>query len=448
MKKTLPIIVAALVVLYPGLAWLTGFAIESRLDLHASRPLAQAPYLKLLAHSYRRGWFTSEETLSFGFSPVLLPGSPGGAAAPLVRLTIHNIVHHGPICGFTCFGLARIDTQVSVSKAVRGMLAKYFGKQAPLSIRTRMGFFGGGTTRISSPAIKGAVVVGGVITKSAGFSFLARYGRGARWYSVRATAPSFAIATAAGKRFDLGGLSVRMDMRRVAGMLYVYDGDFSLSIKRLAVDGGGAPGVVVGNLVYAVKSESRDGYLNYALRFDTGAVSTPTLSLSNAHFDLTLKHLQMAAIEAMTTDFETLNRSANPDPRVRMQKVMQIMRRQGLALLQHDPQLNLDRISVANAGGQAILTGTIGLHGVTAADFSAGMLGSALRDKLDAKLAFSLDDKMLQGLPGNGAALNARLQSLAQQGFLVRANGLTRATIVIQQGRTTVNGHSLSPPQP
>jgi hypothetical protein len=78
---------------------------------------------------------------------------------------------------------------------------------------------------------------------------------------------------------------------------------------------------------------------------------TPALSLSNAHFDLTLKHLQMAASEAMTTDFETLNRSANPDPR-----------------------LNLDRISVTN--------------------------------------------------------------------------GLTRSMIVIQQGKTIVNGKSLSPPQP
>ena len=153
LKKISIGVIAALVVLYPLASWLIGFSIERRFDDALVQVRERAPYATVVEHHFRRGWYTSQAEMTFEFLndlPAAVPGAAATAAAPL-RMTVRNVIHHGPICGADCVGLARVDTRFVFSDQVQSAIAKIFGPLDPLTMRSRLGFLGGGSILLSSP---------------------------------------------------------------------------------------------------------------------------------------------------------------------------------------------------------------------------------------------------------------------------------------------------------
>ena len=112
------------------------------------------------------------------------------------------------------------------------------------------------------------------------------------------------------------------------------------------------------------------------------------------------------------------------------------------ALLLEQPEMDIDRVSVANAQGQGLVTGFIRLAGVSAADFEAPAL---LLRRLDVRLDLAIDESFLSSLPGAGANALTQLQPMIDQGYITRSNGALHTQIVFRGGQSTFNGKPYNP---
>jgi uncharacterized protein YdgA (DUF945 family) len=106
-----------------------------------------------------------------------------------------------------------------------------------------------------------------------------------------------------------------------------------------------------------------------------------------------------------------------------------------------------DQVSIANAGGAAVLKGLLQLPGVTSADFADDASPKGMIQKLDADLDLTVDEALLKSLPG-GADGAMQLQRLASQGLATQENGRFHTKILFRRGQLTFNGKPFRPGGP
>jgi len=120
--KILLTIGGIIVLAYPGIAWVTGIAIESRIQQSEQRGLDQVPYLTLVKREYHRGVYRSTEIATYGLrNPALQTvKTAGGVSLPSsVTITIVSNIQHGPLPGLRAPALAVIDATISGPSALQ-----------------------------------------------------------------------------------------------------------------------------------------------------------------------------------------------------------------------------------------------------------------------------------------------------------------------------------------
>jgi uncharacterized protein YdgA (DUF945 family) len=445
-KRTSIGVVAALVLLYPVLTWLLGFAIEKRFDAAIGEVRERAPYLTTAEHRFRRGWYTSQDDMILGVSRGALGALPGAATSSPVpfAITVHTVVHHGPICGWTCLGLARTESRVELGEPLKSAIADLFGATEPLAIRSNLGLFGGGSTLVSSPAFDDKALHDGARVGWGGLDADLSVGAGMDSYAMHMTAPRAMYSAADGKRFEVTATAFDDRSKRVShGVLY--EGNSTLTLGRVAVAGaGGAATVTVDNVSIVGSSRADGGFMTVSVKTSSGAIATAPLTLTSVHLDFTCRHLQIEALEALTAGMRQANADSTLAPAARTAQALSVMKQQGAALLAQQPELAIDRISFANAKGEAVLKGVVRLRGVTSADFAGGTDAKVFLAKLEMELDLTLGDALLESLPGgpNGAK---QLQSLVDQGLVTHDNGKFHTAILFRHGQMTFNGKPFQP---
>ncbi len=446
MKRTLLAAAVALLIAYLFVSWRLGIVIEKQINEPLAQLKDQVPYVEVVANSYRRGWFVSEQDLTLDLFHNLA-GAPA-AATPFstpIQIKFHNVIWHGPICGLTCIGLARVRTHVSFGPALQGFLSSAFGSAEPLHIESRMGFGGGGSATVSSPAIKDAALSKGARIGWGGAELTSEFSRDYKSYSLHGSIPKISYASGDGNQvefddFDLVGHS-RLALRTL------YEGESTVTISRISVLAAKAGGAVLSNVRGSYQSAANDGYMNMIDKTSVGAITASSLNFSGVHFDFSLNHLQMDSLEQLNAAIRKVNQDVSLPAEQRGAKLLAAIKEPGIVFLSHSPQFALDRFSIAIGGGEAHLSGTVTLNGVAESDFGAGADPKALIQKLAADLDMSIDDAFLNGLP-NGARMMAQLQSFADQGLATHANGKFHSKIAFLQGMTTFDGKSLPQPAP
>jgi len=140
----------------------------------------------VVQNTFRRGWFSSEQDLTlelFGN----LSAAPIAPVPPKLfpfQLILHSVIRHGPVCGWTCVGVAHTETHLVVSGEVQEFLKSVFGSVEPLHLETRLGFFGGGSVTISSPPVQDAALKDGAHLSWGGLSLKDRFTAGYGSYAV------------------------------------------------------------------------------------------------------------------------------------------------------------------------------------------------------------------------------------------------------------------------
>ena len=477
MKKTIVIAVASLLTLYPAVAWLMGFAIESRIESLADQGQLMVPQLhivqktrhgvltsdaearyelgstlKVIRH-YHRGWYNSvdEATVEMsgaaisalpGFGPAVATTSGGNAERTAFKFSLRTVIHHGPLCGSKCFALAAAETHVSFPGLLGASLTQLFGGEEPITIRARLAFLGGGSVTMSSPAFENAQVSQETHLGWGGIDSTMHYGARQDWYDIAATAPSLRLDGAKGT-LQIDHMSFDASSKRLLRTLY--EGDSRMEMKRLSVTGADkAQRFTVNDVLLVGNNHAHDGFMSMSYRFGAGPIVAPPLMLSNAHADITWKHLGLESLELLLTAMRAAGQEqdASVTPAARTQKMMSALKQPLEALIIEQPEMDIDRLSVASAQGQAVMTGVIRLFGVSAADFEAP---AVLLGKVDVRLDITIDEAFLSSLPGPGASAMSRLQPMVDQGYITLANGTLRTQILVRAGQPTFNGKPFNP---
>jgi uncharacterized protein YdgA (DUF945 family) len=443
LKRTLAILVLALVIIYPGAAWLMGRLTEERVQAALAQLPPQTPYLSVGEQHYRRGWFRSEQDVTFELAlgkllplPTLAPNGTG------VRIKIHNVIQHGPVCGVTCFGIAAVDSTIVPGGDIAPLLARWYGSRPPLSVRARLGFFGGGTTTVSSPPLRDAVLGADNQLSWEGFSIAVSSSRNNDHVVMHASMPHLSLRGSGGKDLEVSALMLDSSSRRALGS--VYSTDMDVRLDRVVYQAPGATAFSVEKIRYAAQSPVASRFMDVVAQVGTGPLQAAGMQLKEVHYDFAIRHLQLQALAALNDQLRAYNqhKSLSPDPT----EMLAALREPVEQLLLARPELRFDRVGVTTAHGQILLRGSLRAPGLTAADFTASRDPRTLLQKIEADLDLIVDDGALADLPAFAASAPQQLQALARQGYVTHESGHWHTTIRLAGGRATVNGKALAAP--
>ncbi|HTV52871.1 MAG TPA: YdgA family protein [Steroidobacteraceae bacterium] len=438
MKKKLAIILVVLVILYPGTVWLMGILTEQRVQEALALLPQQLPYLLVSEQHYRRGWYRSEQDLTLQLAlGKLLPVLAASAPTP-VSIRIHSVIHHGPLCGLSCFGFARIDASYVPGSAVAPAISRLYGTRSPVSVRVHLGFLGGEYVRFSTPPLKDVELPKERHLSWGGAVIEARVSGNLDHRSVRATIPDIAIRNADGNALELSQLALDGSSRRVLGPLY--SSQLALTAKQLSYRVAGPMDFSVQDIRLDAQTPVHQGYMDVIEQISTGTVHSAGADLREAHLDFSIRHAQVKAMAAIQERVQALNQSQGLSLRPATGALLTAIREPLQQLLLDKPELRLDAIKIITPHGQILIHGSVRTSGLTAADLSQGMNMLLLMQRIDVSLDVSADDSALADLPGLAGAARQQLPAFEQQGLVSHANGEWRTIIHFGQGRTTVNG--------
>ncbi|HUQ12280.1 MAG TPA: DUF945 family protein [Steroidobacteraceae bacterium] len=502
MKKLVIIVVVLAAVLLVA-PFGIGKVAEKRLNADLDKFVEQVPYFKITERTWSGGWFKSTQTVTLELSDELgklmgdqaegqvganeeaeaaaamdaegtqmtpvadqeeaAPeeaaaaaedsagdaGSDDAAAAGRAmaeaakgfRFTVRNDVLHGPVLGAAGVGLARVDTHVELSDEVSKKIEEVFGTAKPaFEMRTRVGFFGGGTTTFKSEGRKLNVKNKNVDFTYDTFKMSVGFSRNADSYDIGGGLPRIEVRDSGdGTHFTLQDLSLDGEGKRVRGDLY--DGDFAIQVKEVKIEGkGGTESVVLQDAHYIVDQKTKDDFVNMAAKFGTGAVQSDDLKKINLevkeiNYDFSLRHLHAPTLEKIMTGVKAGYTMSLTDPSKVEQAVFGPMKEHVGELLQHDPEFGIDRIGLVTPEGEIVARGVIKFVGATPEDFSAPG-GMALIGKVDADITIEAAQKVLEKIPNGATMAGGAIDS----GYAKRDGDKLVCHITFKAGELLING--------
>lgn len=391
MKRGITVVVV-MALLLVGAPWVIGNVAEDRINRGLDALVEAAPYLGIVERKYTQGWFRSEQEVTFE----VLAGATRPFAVPQ-RFTVRDEILHGPVLGLSGFGLARVNSSLDLDPQTRHELAELFGSEDPLNVSTRVGFFGGGTTTISSEARDIRVANGGTLSWD-DLEIDVSYSGNFDSIGIKGDWPRFEGHNPKTKsHLKLDDLVFDASSERVKGHLYQTDAE--LSIDGLSIEGADLPPTTLKDMQFVVDSEDDGDFMSVATRFGTGPITgglvqPKGVEFTATHFDFTLRRLHTDTLASISNAIaESYRRPA----------VAAVLPDEMLALLKHDPELLIDRIGFETRDGAAYLKGAIRLKGVDEKDLKMGAL--SLIARLDADLRFEAPQKVIESLNGGRDAM-------------------------------------------
>lgn len=490
MKKS---IVAAIVLVACLLLAPFGFGklAEKRVNAGLDKFVEQAPFLVIKERTWQGGWFKSSQEVRFELSPAIMAlanpaamraatmqmqaseaevtAAAGEAPAPEVEgaapsegesaeeaaapepaapaqvpgFTIRNDIVHGPVLGSAGFGLARVDTEFVLPEEIAARISEYFGTEPALQVSSRVGFISGGSTTVTSPGRTIKAEVGDSELTYETAKLVMGYGKNLDTYDAEARMPRLEARSARGPGVLLTNMTLDADGKRAVGELY--DGEFALEVEELKATNAGQD-YIVEDLHYITDTRTTGGFTNIASRMGSGAVTAAPLAafgldIDEIHYDMSFRHLHSETLEKMVVGMRDfyLKLPAGGDAAA-MSAALQTgllepLKTHANVLLQHDPELGLDRIGFVTADGEGVIRGTVKLVGASAADFSPeramGLLG-----KVELDLTIEIAQALASKIP-NGAMYLGIAES---QGFAVREGDKLVCRIQFKGGALTING--------
>jgi uncharacterized protein YdgA (DUF945 family) len=464
MKKGLWIslaIVALLAASYPGLAWYSGRTVETRLKEYEKRMLDLAPYMTVVNRKYDRGIYRSSEETTYELFRALLTTVSAAQAAtgksPAVpnslRFTVRSRIVHGPFPGFGAPALARIETEFVMDESVKKALAQVFGERKPIEIVTRLDYSGDGVTQYSSPSFDHFPIGNKGETLSwQGFTASVEFGRDLAWFKAHGEAPGMQGTSPDGESVKLEQVSFGSNSELAFDDLYIGDG--WMKIKSIRVVPGTAEepaarkSMTMNGFDYSAKATRNKDYLDANGKFAIAGMDVEEMQMKDLHYDLSFNHLHGPTVAAIWRAVRRVLAQGIAAPvGENGATIDKEVKRLGVALLEHEPELVVDRISFTIPEGDAKLSGRAHLVGFEAADLESEN-PMALVQKIDAKVDIDIAEGLLKKFAeksGGAAQLEQQLATLEARGFCTRRDGRVSTHIEFRQGALTFNGKAFSP---
>jgi uncharacterized protein YdgA (DUF945 family) len=449
--KVLLVIGVIIVLSYPGIAWVTGMAVESRLQHSEQQVLDKLPYLTVVKREYDRGVYRSTVTTTYGFrNPALRAMKIGGGALPSsATITVASTIQHGPLPGLHAVALAVIDSTIVVPPALQQELSGVIGSKPILQFHTTLGLFGGATSDMTSPAFSlrlpdGSNLVWGGLTGT-----LSATRDQAHW-SARLSAPHLLVQGAQGG-LELTGAEYSSSEQKALDGLYV--GTATFTLERLDGSGPRAGSDFSLQRMSLTSTASADGeFFNYRIDVAADAAKVAAVQLSNIMYSESLEHVHGPSLLAFADALRTAQRQANGNQAQLEAGMLDAFRHQGADLVAHDPVLNIRQLSFTMPEGTFLLSARISAPGLAASDLQqwpAGII--ALRSHAHVSADLRVDNGLLQrflAMSGSNPKIAAQLTSFEQQGYLTAGAAAVTTHLELSSGMITLNGHPFPPAAP
>jgi hypothetical protein len=375
--------------------------------------LAKVPAYLVVEKHYHRGWFQSEFDATVSIPMGMTAGEPK------VPLKVHAVVHHGPVCGLTCFGLSRTEFTVEPTAEQAKATASVFGSKPPLSGTVTSGFFGGYSLTMSSPPVHDAHIGTDMAISSDGLTVQAHGTR----------------------------KGVRGEFHLLVPHLVTKTASTQTEITALKIDATAEP-------------TDKGEYAALATHFTAGPLVVKDLAgagglvaftVPGMHLDYGFRHLQRKALEDLQHQAEDMQReiakrdaaasdAATGPPLVAVTAMLAT----GAQILANKPELTLG-FGMKMPDGSFEVSSSLGIAKEATPDSLT--LGPGLVQNLETKMEVSLDNGVLTDLPGkegSRAASVQSLQKLADAGYVKKDAHGWHTVLLYTHGQMTLNDRPLS----
>ncbi|MFZ6872449.1 YdgA family protein [Undibacterium sp. Di27W] len=473
-------VVVALAASYPAASWYTGKRVEAKLT-ESNDQAKSSPYVKVVKQDYKRGVFSSVQDTTLELTLANFPGAkksdlplpeaaetpeaPADGSAPVdpaaatanveakepKPLQIHfiNYIQHGPLPGFAGFGAASIKTELVLDAESKAELAKVFGNASPLEISSRLSYGGGGRVTVSSPAFNTVLEKDQEKVAWQGLKMEVGFGKDYKDVNINLNAPGLTIDTPDGKAFKFAGISVKGDVSAAypATNLYLGKTESTIASISFADPAEAKKSFTLEQLKLTTDANLKDDLFDMLAKFGIGKVVIDQQTYSDFHYDYGVRRLHAPSLAKISTAYS----KTGGDPE-KMAALKTVWDEVAPLVLQKEPELFLDRLSVMTPDGEAKLSGTAKVVGATAADFNNPML---MLSKIQSSLDVTLTEGLVAKLGGASQkdpdiqkaamdAMNQQVSAFVERGYINKNGKLLSSKIEWKQGNLTVNGKPFS----
>jgi hypothetical protein len=462
-----------------GFASWSGGKVTSEIQTHTANTLKAFPGVKLVDQKVTKGWMNSthEITVELGCAPVAAdaasaPGMDAPKAEPL-QFTWRDRIAHGPVPGGKNIGFASIDSELVLPPKIAAEVAKVFGDKQPFQAHTVLGFAGGYTTTLTSPAIK-HVLENESQLEWQGLSMVVSgelKGGIAAGGSYTMDMPGLTLS--GGNEKSLGSLKVgAMHMQgkvspHAESTVWInpHQGSATLASINFAMTPPMGKPVNVQMLDMKMAQESKlDKGLMGSVTQLSGKMSVNDFVVDKFDIQSSITNLHAATYQQMLNRFMgQISRCDKPiaSPGELEKIAMQEMEKDLVALMGHQLAYSVDKLALEIGGKSAELSYKLGTQGITNEDAAVPMqqlLGSkgyvhaglkvqmgwieqVVQKVLEAKAAdmekgAKVKPEQLAGVMGS---VNKVVDKLVAKNLLIREGDTLKTNAKLQQGQVTVN---------
>jgi uncharacterized protein YdgA (DUF945 family) len=478
-------VVAALAVAYPAASWVSGKRLETKLSKTDKKDVLFANF-KIVKQTYTRGIFSSkqESTIEFdvaGMSPTAStmslqdqagqdpqdPQDPTSAMAAdpqpempkilkPVQFQIVNYIQHGPVPGIVGIAAGKIDTEFVMDATTKEEIKRIFGDKKFLEIRTVLNYGGGGKLTISSPAVNTTVGMNQDKLDWKGAKLELDFDAAYKKLKFDLNSPGLDVLTSKGATsVKLGAIKMQGDAERAYPDGFLYLGTSKANIASMSFSNAQAAnkGFSVKDINLESTTTSKNDLIDSALKFGVANITMNDTQIGNFHYDYSLKRLHGPSTNQLFVELSTIDQyKNNPEKMLEMQ---QKWKQYGIEILKHNPEISLDRLSLAGKSGEFKASAKFQFTGVTAEDFDNPMLLlSKIESQGDVSLADALIDELIDSTQTDPDARGmmrsqfyAQVEGFEKQGYVKREGKTLTSKVSWKNGQLLVNGKAF-PPKP
>lgn len=488
--------VAAVLVLL-GLPYYLGIKAEESLREQQAL-LAKTSFLHIEGYEYRRGWFSSAETMVVRFKPEFLAAAqkqlPDNIRTILREpITLNSTVTHGLFADGLRPVRAHVQTEFAFTPEAEKILMRFFGQQPPVTLTNTVYLSGSGRMEVAIPAFE-YEELSGIKMNWQGLASRTDYAAGFTGYDTETDNPGLTLVLADKGEAAYRGLNIKTHTREGAHGLSLgrsaltldafslhwkegFEYDVKLNeLVNLVTDlqvgafinptGSVPPSKIeLSGLSLATEMDEEGEWINSRGRFGFDKLHYGNTVYGPLEIDAAAEHLHAASLLALKNKLAELSTQSLDEDALRA-AVIQAARTEGLGLFANDPLIRLNAFRFQMPEGLVDVSGRIGTRGLTAEDLQQL---NRLLAKTEADFKLSVPQKLLEELAvqqarniftidesaGGAEALAdigntirlmvaSTIRTMQQDGYLNVDNGQIQTVLSIRDNSLSLNGKTFS----
>lgn len=455
------VIVAALAVGYPAASWVTGKRLEVKLTEDNKKASTQ-PGIKMISQSYERGIFTSVQKGTIEFKVAGMAQSPAQTLElskvlgnDAFKLSYVNKIVHGPFPGYFGIAAGKVETDFVIDPKVMEEIKKVFGEKKFLELTTILNYAGGGTVKLSSPAVITKVGKTEDQLNWKGIKGEINFNEAYTQFKMNIVAPGLDMASTNGGSFKMGEIKLNGDAERLSPEHALYTGKTLMTVQSMNISTGAIGNntqVDIADIKVESNSTSKNDLFNSSVKFGMGKLSINAVEFTKIHFDYAMNNLHGPTLESLIKEFDKLANQHTDGDQGLESKMIQY----GKELIKHKPELVIEKWSIAGKTGDANMNGKLTLAPIADEELhSLAILFSKLIGQFEAKISedflielMSASIKDPNALAQTKATLDMQIKAFEAQGYISRKEKTLISLIDWKNGKLTINKLPFPPEAP